>query len=293
MYQSISDSQYYGYLMTKILVEVFGGLGNQLFQLSAARYLQTFNLNVSIDCSPNRINKARQNEIGELAQVVNLLEPRRRLIFPDIAKLRYRVSAKFPFFSCIQSEPYNFSIPSPIFSRISIRYRGYWQNIKCAETLRPVVREYVSPLAANSVGVHIRKGDYLNPKHIGLHGELPDSYFVNAVEEIAKITDSRTIVLYSDSPNLIMNLFSELTSLGWSVRVEKNTDPWETLQLLSGHRFLVASNSTYSWWAGFAGICEVCYFPSEWFIDLPFPDELLFDKARKIPTTLANPSLIE
>jgi len=279
--------------MTKVLVEVFGGLGNQLFQLSAARYLQTFNLNVSIDFSPNRINKARENEIGELARSVNLLERRSKVTFPDISKLRYRVSAKFPFFSDIQIESFNFSIPSPIFLRNSMRYRGYWQNVKCAETLRSVVREYVSPLAANSVGVHIRKGDYLNPKHSALHGELPDSYFVNAIEEIAKITDSRTIVLYSDSPNLIRNLFSKLISLGWSVRVDESTDPWETLRLLSGHRFLVASNSTYSWWAGFAGISEVCYFPSEWFVGLPFPDELFFDKARKIPTSLANPSLME
>lgn len=279
--------------MTKALVEMFGGLGNQLFQLSAARYLQTFNLNVRIDCSPNKINKARKNEISKLAVSINLLEPHRKIPFFDIAKLRYRVSVKFSHFSLIYQEPSNFSIPDPIFSGKSIRYRGYWQNVKCAETLRPVVRQFVSPLAENSVGVHIRKGDFLNPKHSGLHGELPDSYFVSAVKEIGKLTEFRSIVLYSDSPNLLMNLISRLKSLGWSVRVEESTDPWETLRFLSGHRFLVASNSTFSWWAAYAGVSEVCYFPSEWFINFPFPDELLFDKVRKIPTTLVNPSIKE
>lgn len=277
--------------MTKVVMEISGGLGNQLFQLSAAKFLQENYPTVEIDCSPNQVNGARKNEITKFANSINLHEVRSKIKGMNSVRVRYLVASKFPYSKSIQNETANFSVPRLKHGLSFLRYRGYWQNLVNAETIKSVLQDYLAPIENNEIGVHIRKGDYLNPKHSGLHGELPNSYFIDALREISKFSDSRNIVLYSDSPTLLDGLISNLLAEGWSIKVEKNMDSWETLRLLSGHRFLVASNSTYSWWAGFAGLSEVCFFPSAWFVETQFPPELLFDRARLLETKLEKPSL--
>ena len=277
--------------MPKVLMEISGGLGNQLFQLSAAKYLQEEYPSIKIDCSPNKLNRARKNEIIHFANLINLHEEEKGFWVLKFIRVRYLLASRFPYSRSLQIEPANFSVPNPKYGSSFLRYRGYWQNLINAETLKSDLRNYLAPVENSEIGLHVRKGDYLNPKHSGMHGELPNSYFIDALKEIRKLSDSKNIVLYSDSPTLLDSLISILQKESWNVRVEKNIDSWKVLRLLSGHRFLIASNSTYSWWAGFVGLSEICFFPSVWFLDRRFPAELFFDRARLIQTKLANPSL--
>jgi hypothetical protein len=272
--------------MSKALIEISGGLGNQLFQLSAAKYLQNLSFNVKLDCSPNQLNRARKNEISEFVKTVELEEYQSMIGTLNLAKLRYKFSSRFPYLKSLQIEKENFSVPIPISGKPFGRYRGYWQNSINAETLKTQVHDFLKPLETFEVGMHVRKGDYLDPKHIGLHGELPNDYFLESIRVVGEMTNSRDLAIYSDSPLLLSELITTLKALGWKVRVEESVDPWETLRLMSGHQFLVASNSTYSWWAGFAGKSELCFFPSYWFTDFPFPAELNFDRARLIKANL-------
>jgi hypothetical protein len=274
--------------MSKVLIEISGGLGNQLFQLSAATYLHNLSFNVKLDCSPNQLNRARKNEISELIRHVDLEEYRSVFVGMNLAKLRYKFSSKFPCLKSLQIEQKNFSVPIPNSEKSFGRYRGYWQNSINADTLKIQVRNFLKPVESLEVGMHVRKGDYLDPKHISLHGELPIEYFIESLRVVSEMTNSRNLAIYSDSPLLLNELISTLKALGWNVRVEESIDPWETLRLMSGHKFLVASNSTYSWWAGFAGLSDLCFFPSYWFTDSPFPSELNFDRARLIETNLSK-----
>lgn len=184
--------------MSEVLIEISGGLGNQLFQLSAAKYLQNFYPNVSIDCSPNKLNRARKNEISDFARILDIKEYQSSAPYVDLVKLRYKLTSRFPYLKSLEVEKSNFSVPRFISRKSFVRYRGYWQNSINAGSLKSHLRDYIKPVKNSEVGMHVRKGDYLDPKHGGLHGELPNVYFTKAIEEIGKITESRDLAIYSD-----------------------------------------------------------------------------------------------
>jgi hypothetical protein len=88
--------------------------------------------------------------------------------------------------------------------------------------------------------LHIRRGDFTkNKETVGL---LTVEYFLKQVEkneEILIFTDER-----SDSPEFLEN-FPTSIILG-----ADSLDTWSSFSLLSHARHMVASNSTFSWWAG-------------------------------------------
>ena len=270
--------------MSRLLVEISGGLGNQLFQLAAACHLQESDLKVNIDFSPNKVNGARATQIRALANELGVQEYNRFLGPIDLAVFLYKLSSRLPVLGNVEREHEEFSVPQLRKDRNLVRYRGYWQNTKSAEKIQKGVKNFLRPLSSHGIGVHIRRGDYLDPKHSGLHGLLPDSYFLDAINEISKSSAESNVVIYSDSPNLLSELIQKLEYLGWNVSVDRNTDPWLTMSRLAGHKYLIGSNSTFSWWAGYSGLAEKCIFPSVWFTNRKFPEELHFQRLEHLET---------
>lgn len=270
--------------MSRALVEISGGLGNQLFQLAAACYLKDFYSRVDIDYSPNMSNRARENQIQSLASNLGVREYESFVGPLNSTALSYRLSTKLPFIRNVEVEHIDFSVPRHRVDRGFVRYRGYWQNAESAQKIQNEVKDFLKPLPTNEVALHVRKGDYLDPRHSGLHGVLPDSYFIEGIQEISKLSNERKVAIYSDSPHLVHGLTQALSRLGWSVRTEQSIKPWATLTLLAGHKYLIGSNSTYSWWAAYSGLAEKCIFPSVWFTDRKYPTELQFQRLEQIET---------
>lgn len=272
--------------MQTSVVEVSGGLGNQLFQVGAATYLFRNGENVFIDCRPNLSKNSRKNEILELAKSLHLNEFKSKFAILGLDFFEYRLRCKLGFSETLIDEARNFSTPTIGLNVPKKRFRGYWQNKVSASSILDELRDYMRPEYSDEIGMHVRKGDYLLANHNFLHGELPNSYFLEALKSISRDTSTPRVVIYSDSPNLIKTLVAEIEDLRWEVRIETSIDPWETLKKLSGHRILIASNSTFSWWAGFAGCSEQVVFPSAWFSGTEFPPELHFDRCYILKTEL-------
>ena len=271
--------------MSRVLVEISGGLGNQLFQLAAACHLQESNMKVNIDCSPNKANGTRSTQIQSLANELGVKEYSRFFGPIDLTVFSYKLSSRIPVLRNVEREQLEFSVPQARRDRTLIRYRGYWQNTMTAQNIQKGVTDFLRSSSNDEIGMHIRRGDYLDPKHSGLHGVLPDSYFLEALSEISNFSTESKIVIYSDSPHLLSGIIQKLENLGWSVRIDENTDPWLTMTRMAGHKYLIGSNSTFSWWAGYSGLAERCIFPSVWFTTRRFPEELQFGRLDLLETS--------
>ena len=95
-------------------------------------------------------------------------------------------------------------------------YEGYWQKLRYVEAVEGILREdfvfhreldstnsqLVEEIrASNSVGVHVRRGDYVTNKHAArLHGDICDvGYYRRAIEAIAdRVEHPRSLHLSDD-----------------------------------------------------------------------------------------------
>ena len=102
--------------------------------------------------------------------------------------------------------------------------------------------------SANSVALHVRRGDYLSAENVNLFGGVcTKRYFENAVNLISKKSPNPTFFVFSNDFGWV----KENLILGDAVYVTCNTDSdsWKDMYLMSLCKHNIISNSTFSWWA--------------------------------------------
>ena len=99
---------------------------------------------------------------------------------------------------------------------------------------------------ANAVSLHIRRGDYLLPKHWETTGsicQLP--YYQNAIAEMNQRMNHPSYYVFSDDiPWVRENLpLENVVYVDWN----KGEDSWQDMMLMSCCRHHIICNSTFSW----------------------------------------------
>ncbi len=99
----------------------------------------------------------------------------------------------------------------------------------------------------NSVSLHVRRGDYLEPKHwenTGSVCQLP--YYRNAIAEIKSRLKNPVFYVFSDDLEWVKeNLpLDNAVYIDWN----KGNDSWQDMMLMSHCRRHIICNSTFSWW---------------------------------------------
>ena len=99
----------------------------------------------------------------------------------------------------------------------------------------------------HAVSLHVRRGDYLQPKHweaIGCICQL--SYYRNALEEMGKRVERPRYYVFSDDLAWVKeNLdLPDAVYIDWN----KGEDSWQDMMLMSRCRHHIICNSTFSWW---------------------------------------------
>ena len=147
-------------------------------------------------------------------------------------------------------------------------HSGYFQKITNSDfdqntlhffkkQIKPFLRENKS----NFLAVHIRRGDYLNKKH-KFHGTISEKYLAEESKKQLSIGNFDGIRIFSDTPELIdLNIFK---SLHKNLLIDKGGDPIEVFKRMSNHKGLVASNSSFSLWAGILGNIKYFSIPYFW-----------------------------
>ena len=124
----------------------------------------------------------------------------------------------------------------------------------------------------NLVSMHFRLGDYKNLQHC--HPIMKYEYYRNSLQYISSSTNNEKLkVLYfcekddaSDVQMIIERLQQQFPECRF-VKIDHEIVDWEQLLMMSVCRHNIIANSTFSWWGAYFNSQEdkiVCY-PSQWF----------------------------
>lgn len=273
-----------------IIVELLGGLGNQMFQYATGRGVALrAGLELKLDISGYAKQNLRTYRLG----VFNIVEqfatdaeiyrvkPRRRL---SLNWLRYRLSRLFvPFHrrAIIVERTLNFD-PDVLRIRRSAYLAGFWQSDRyfadISEQIRAdfTFREPPSPQnqallheieATESVSVHVRRGDYAaDPKVNRYHGLLGVDYYQAATARLMTSVAAPHFYVFSDDIPWVKQALSLPAPVTY---VEHNgaAADHEDLRLMSRCKHHIIANSSFSWWGAWlaAHPGQIVIAPRRWF----------------------------
>lgn len=144
----------------------------------------------------------------------------------------------------------------------SIYLDGFWQTETYFRGIESVIRNELSVCkselehgkeigdliaSTNSVGIHVRRGDYAK-----IGEELPLSYFESAVSVIASEESDPHLFIFSDNIQSVKNNFSPSHPTTYVTGKYTDND-YTDLQLLSQCDHKIISNSTFGWWGAWLG----------------------------------------
>ena len=180
-----------------------------------------------------------------------------------------------------------------------VRLRGYFQSYRYftnvdVRTLfalgepNPRLAVIESAVGPQWIGLHVRRGDYLNPSTAAYHGVCSDEYFARGLELLqSQQAEQLPVVMFTDQPDAVSERVHALTEfvLGPDASTHESVDLW-AMSHASG---LVMSNSSFSWWAAFLGerADRAVVAPQPWFKALSTAaNDLLLPHWRRLDAAL-------
>lgn len=286
--------------MSFVILKLRGGLGNQLFQYSAARFLaQTRDSDLIVDESwysnVPKGNTQRNFDLRHLELDFSHWRSTYTLacwIYGN--RFLGRIPMKFPGLTKVR-EPADLFSKSIQDIRGSVFLDGYWQNYNIPEILGNDLRIDLlkiphgklanAPLAraitsSESVAVHVRRGDYVtNPAAAAFHGVCEPEYYLRAVELIHQAHKDVKWFVFSDD---ISWAEENLTFPSEVVYVDERSTlgPIADLYFMSLCTHHIIANSSFSWWGAWLGYNkdQIVVVPDPWFVGSPEPESLIPSK---------------
>ena len=277
------------------MVEISGGLGNQLFQLAAAQYLKKQGLNVLLDFRMNQISGTRENHISSIAGDFGFRYKEFGPVGFGVGKIPFvRRALNFRTKRNLVQENVEFQSPPIHNGDKSITYRGYWQTTQVAVSIKRMLAEYLDIGPSDLVpriALHVRRGDYLLGNNPGFHGVLRGEYYVESVKRLRDIHGFLPVVVFTDSPEIVRNeeWLKEITNLEFFNSFGDLSD-FQEIAKSSG---IVCSNSTFSWWAAYISPSTAVTLPSQWQVGLELPFNLIQDEAIIVESTFVGLSKLD
>lgn len=267
--------------MHKLLLS--GGLGNQLFQfffvINEFGDSDSFHLDLSYYRYRRHIRNFEIPNVIKNEYLKNLKFIDGSFLYSKIFAVAYRLPKFIKRFLNIISDD-----NKKIFSNKQIIV-GYFQKIGYIPN-RLVIKKYFKdfsafPVPNGSVGIHIRRGDYLLAAH-DLHGIIPVNTLINQLFKIFEKNNFSSIYVFSDSDirsefdHAIKNTIFRNVNLYYVNNFSLSTA--EEFLLMREMTYLICSNSTYSWWAAFSSKRNITtYLPINWYKSKSISKDLLFD----------------
>lgn len=277
-----------------IIVKLVGGLGNQMFQYAIGKHLSIHHktiLKIDKGILGNEFQKGvtpRKLDLQLLNTEINLASADEIESFTRLNRNRYvrGLMRYFPSFfkkAFISESGYGFHANFLHFP-VDTYLLGFWHCSKYFSSIRETLIKEFTPKSAvsennntylnkikesNSLGIHIRRGDYIsNPSASKYHGVLDSSYYYEGVQLISSKQPNLHIFVFSDDAHwVIHNLqFNFPTTY-----VQNNNDDQSVFDfyLMSQCKHQIIANSTFSWWAAWLNqhIDKMVIAPKKWLSD--------------------------
>jgi hypothetical protein len=260
------------------VIKIQGGLGNQLFGVAFARSAAILDEGpVGLDLSSyDRDPFGRGFELKDFVRGLGALALTHKPWSGARATHIASRLAPLPGFVREGRAPRDPAALRALIAR-GTYFSGYWQNeayIADAARLRAQVRRFVEAKAprgpAGAVVIHYRT--YKEERRAKARRTPTASYFVNALSLIERQSGPVSeVAVVSDDPALAR---SRLADLGWPLVGFEAESPWDDLALMARARALVLTNSSFSWWGGWASDAQCVVYPrSDRYVHYPRPAE--------------------
>ena len=281
-------------------IKLYGGIGNQLFQFAYLHnYLEKNNSNeLSFDFSLvteteniEAIVKNCPSSTGFYMDISSNLKLKQSLMLAGRILRKVRMvdlNGLVPIPSSFEMHEKNeFTYRKvrviPLFQSVPIK--GFFQHWKYVENVwESISKEIFAHLDAieiedhlvkilkdGCIVVHVRGGDYLDPKMQRIFGKLSWEYYDSAIKTVLSLTGNQfPIVVISNDLGLARETFRNNSSDSMMFLDTKSQNAWQALKIMSLAKIVVTANSTFSWWGGY--ICHKmggrAITPSPWFNNL-------------------------
>lgn len=253
-----------------LYLEVIGGFGNQLYQYALGRswalrlghqlvldlslfdgYIWPYTLDqlniVAEVATPAQSQQLQRLKKGKLPNPLKWLAS--GLPIEKIKVLTEKTEHFDP----------DFIVPSGQSALVS----GYWQSWRYFQPYQHYLRQELQPKAplseqatllqqaiqaAPSVGIHLRRGDYL--QHTATYSILGLEYYYNAVGVLKnQLPDDTQWWVFSDDPQWALENFKPGVPLRFANQQAPTLTDFEEFYCLSACHHHIIANSTFSWWA--------------------------------------------
>lgn len=260
------------------IINIYGGLGNALFQISFALYLREQGYNVKLDMlgldenykrKIKHILKYCNVELEECSYYERLFSA--LIISRRNAKQKELKFLKKIFKTKIYIEKKWGEVPSDEYSY----YHGYFQNFRLANKYISVIEgafDKIAKLNGFSCGfneggfIHVRRGDYCTLHALKLHGTLEKEYYDVAVN---CFDSSTSFNIFTNDRNWVVKNFNSdhfIFSNNESYIYPDIVDLYKMSRFQNG----IIANSTFSFWAALMysqKISKNIVCPKTWFAD--------------------------
>ena len=255
-----------------IIVKLKGGLGNQMFQYAAGKRLSLIrNTVLKLDLDFLRDRRPKEN-FTPRDYSLDCFNIKSRIATEKEIK-RYRsFSNQSNIFYSLRNyiKPYNFYFerdfhynPEVLGLPKNTYLDGYFQCEKYFKDIQGVIRNEFTfkkaPDAANqkfleeilitnSVGLHIRRGDFVSNLSTNLfHGICSIDYYYESMEYLRSKLKNPIFYIFSDDMDWVkQNLIGQM-SLRY-VDINKPENGSSDLRLMANCKHNIIANSSFSWW---------------------------------------------
>ena len=280
-----------------IIVQLLGGMGNQMFQYAAGRQLalkndSTFKLDTIIlmDWRPGRhlVNRSFDLDIFRLVPEIATkkdIAPYNPQLMSKAEKILFHFKLKIGYSPSYKEKHFHFD--NEVVTLKGNQYlAGLWQSYKYFENIEDVIRtdfefkKKLGPKAAqlftkinecNSVCINVRRADYVSVKQTAdVLGFIGLDYYKKAIDIlINKINDAHIFIFSDDIQWCKQSLVIDkhpVMYVDHNYAGEKFSDYF---QLMIACSHFIIPNSTFGWWAAWLSKSpgKIIIAPKKWMND--------------------------
>ncbi len=293
---------FYGGAM--IIIQLKGGLGNQMFQYALYRELIHRGRTVKIDDETGFVNdKLRvpvldrfgvEYERATRDEIVKMTDSRMDIF----SRIRRKLTGRKTYRIDEQE-----GIFDPKILEVEDAYLvGYWQSEKYFPTpevarliqetfgKRPqeIMHDSVSWSTlqqiecCESVSIHVRRTDYLDAEHINIHNLCSEQYYKNAISLVRQKYPNAVFFIFTDDKEWCKEHFKGHNFINVELQEGENSDVADLL-LMSRCKHHIIANSSFSWWSAWLNDApeKMIIAPEKW-INNKRMDDIYTDRMTKV-----------
>lgn len=271
------------------IVNIIGGIGNQMFQYAFALSLKEKFPDEEIKLDISHFHGYGLHNGFEIEKVFGSLLPiatKKNLKKITYYSPNYKISRilrrVFGYKRTEFKEPSLFTYwGDKVYSiDYDCYYEGSWQNEKYFKNIENIIRNAFvfkhnldernnlllkSIQSTNSVAIHVRRGDYLLEE---AYKNICDfAYYINAIKYIKDNVDNPTFYIFSNDADWckinILPLCGSAEVIDWN----DGSESWKDMYLMSLCNHNIIAHSSFSWWSAWLNIRKnkIVVSPRKWF----------------------------